>query len=205
MREREGRGVDVDRRTETGARAADVAPIDPPAGCADEQSVDRQAVVVGPQRQTLEVDGDAAGAVPARGQAVRPRGEQREPARAAGPQVVDATREGEVLATPNAQRHPGHADGREERRRQLAGLQGDPRLASKSALPRSHDHRGHATRDVPSGAAASRERTLRFEEGVHHRHRDRSLADGGGHALDVAGADVASGEDAGDTGLQGVR
>ena len=85
--------------------------------------MDRQAVGIGRQREALEVDVDPGRAVATRRQPVRPWSKQRKPGGATGAQSVDTAREGEELTTTVAQRHTGHADRRQERGRELPGLQ----------------------------------------------------------------------------------
>ncbi len=48
--------------------------------------------------------------------------------------------QGEELTTAEAQRHTGHPDRRQERGRELAGLQRDRGLTAEPALTRAHDH-----------------------------------------------------------------
>ena len=50
VREGERRRVDVDRGAEAGGLPTDIDAVHAPTGRTDEQAVDRQAVVIGPQR-----------------------------------------------------------------------------------------------------------------------------------------------------------
>ena len=136
-------------RAEAGAPTSHVEPIDAPTRRTDEQAVDRQAVAVGAQRKAVEIDGDARRPVAPRRQPVPPGGQQREPGGAARPQRTDAAGKGEVLAPTEAQRDTRHADRRKEGGRELTGLQGDPRLTTKSAFPRPCGHVDHVRHGAP--------------------------------------------------------
>ena len=161
VREGKRRRVDVDRGAEAGGLPTDIGAVHAPTRGTDEQAVDRQAVVIGPQWKAVEVDVDSAGAIAARRQAVRPRSEQRKSRRTARPQLGDAAGKGEVLASGELQGHAGHPDAGEKRGRQPAGGQGDPRLAAESDLLGAHRHNRHVTRSgssvekMPRTAAAS--------------------------------------------------
>ena len=143
VRERERRRVDVDRGAEARPAATGRASAEPPSRPAHEQAVDREAVAVGAEREAGQVDVDAGGPVAARRQPVRPRREQREAERGAGPQRRQAAGQRQVLSTPAAQRDAGHPEVGEERGRELAGGDAHRRLTPEPALVDGPGHDRH--------------------------------------------------------------
>ncbi len=78
VRIRERRRVHVDRGPETCPLTAGRAAIETPSRFAHEETVDRETVGVGAEREAGQVDVDAGGTVVARPQPVRPWGQQGE-------------------------------------------------------------------------------------------------------------------------------
>ena len=115
-------------------RAAHQLSIDAPTRFADEQTMDREAVVVGAQPQAAEVDVDAGGAVAARREPVAPRREQGQPCGASSAQRGEPAGQREVLATLVAEGHAGHADRGHERRLELTRAERDRGFAAEPVL-----------------------------------------------------------------------
>ena len=115
MRERERRGVDVDGGAQPRGVAAGAATLDAPTGFSDEQTVDREAVVVGGEAETAQVHIHAAGPILPRREPVGPRCEEREAERGSRAQRRQPTGESEMLGTAVLQRHARHAEVGQER------------------------------------------------------------------------------------------
>ena len=97
--------------------------------------MDRQAVVVETQGETLEVDHRPPDAVAPLREPVRPGGEERQAGRAPGAQGVEPARKRQVLRPSVTQRDAGHAHAWREHDRERARGQLDRGLTSEPALP----------------------------------------------------------------------
>ena len=161
VRERKRRCVDVDRRPQPRRAAPGVRPIDAPTRRAHEQPVDREAVAIHPQRKSLEINGHPRRPVAARREPVGPRRQQRQAGGGAGPQRGHPARHGEVLPAPPPQRHARHADVRQERGAELAGLQRDRGLAAEEMLAGADGHRPRLERARRTDQAVVRSRCCR--------------------------------------------
>src|SRR5262245_50611339 len=177
MREGECGVVDVDGRTKTRLTAPNGRALDPPTRLPHEETVDREAVAVGPQPQAGKVDVDTGCPISTRAQPVRPRREQWEAERRPGTQRREPARERQMVPSTVAKRDSGQPQVRKEGGAQLSSRDDHGRLAAEPALL----HAGGAAHTTPTrrtGALAA----LRSRSCSAHACWISSIDVLGGHA-----------------------